>query len=184
MKSDLADMVTAYDLSRATLRTIRMNLFWAFFYNMTGVPVAAGLLYPAFGLTLNPMMAAAAMSLSSVFVVVNALRLNLFRKSALPEQADSPGADNVCSLGGTPCISERKETDMTSTGEMKIMHIAGMSCGHCKASVEKALNALPGVRAEVDLANGQASITSDGRIPDAQLAQAVTDAGFEVRDIA
>ena len=85
IKSDLADAVTAYDLSRATLANIKMNLFWAFFYNLAGIPIAAGLFFPAFGLTLNPMLAAGAMSLSSLFVVGNALRLNLFRKKPLPQ---------------------------------------------------------------------------------------------------
>lgn len=85
MKSSLSDAVTAYDLSRATLRNIKMNLFWAFFYNSVGIPIAAGLLYPALGLTLNPMIGAAAMSLSSVFVVTNALRLNLFKPAQIKE---------------------------------------------------------------------------------------------------
>lgn len=85
MKSSLSDAVTAYDLSRATLRNIKMNLFWAFFYNSVGIPITAGLLYPALGLTLNPMIGAAAMSLSSVFVVTNALRLNLFKPAQIKE---------------------------------------------------------------------------------------------------
>lgn len=85
MKSNLSDAVTAYDLSRATLRNIKMNLFWAFFYNSVGIPIAAGLLYPTLGLTLNPMIGAAAMSLSSVFVVTNALRLNLFKPAQMRE---------------------------------------------------------------------------------------------------
>jgi cation transport ATPase len=140
-----------------------MNLFWAFLYNMIVIPVAAGLLYPAFGLTLNPMMAAAAMSLSSVFVVVNALRLNRFEKSVLPE---------------IPPVSERKEIPMSST---KILGIEGMNCGHCKASVEKALNALPCVRAEVDLARKEARIVSDGQVSGDMMAQVVRDAGFEVK---
>ncbi|NLC24630.1 MAG: heavy metal translocating P-type ATPase, partial [Oxalobacter sp.] len=184
MKSDLADTVTAYDLSRATLHTIRMNLFWAFFYNIIGIPVAAGLLYPAFGLTLNPMIAAAAMSLSSVFVVVNALRLNLFQKSALPDMpvsekgavTRSPQPEKTVAL-----ISERKEMRMSST---KTLSIEGMNCGHCKASVEKALNALPGVRAEVDLEKKEARVVSDGQVSGEEMAKAVTDAGFEVKGVA
>lgn len=184
MKSDLADTVTAYDLSRATLFTIRMNLFWAFFYNIIGIPVAAGVLYPAFGLTLNPMIAAAAMSLSSVFVVVNALRLNLFQKSALPDMAvPEKGAVILSPQPGktVALISERKEMHMSST---KTLSIEGMNCGHCKASVEKALNALPGVRAEVDLEKKEARVVSDGQVSGEQMAKAVTDAGFDVKGVA
>lgn len=186
MKSDIADTVTAYDLSRATLRTIRMNLFWAFFYNMMGIPVAAGLFYPVFGLTLNPMIAAAAMSLSSVFVVVNALRLNLFQKSPLPDMPllEKNGLITPSgNLAPAPLISERKKMNMSSTGETKVLHIEGMNCGHCKASVEKALNALPGVKAEVDLGKKEARVISDGKVSGEQMTQAVTDAGFKVKDV-
>ncbi len=171
MKSDIADTVTAYDLSRATLGTIRMNLFWAFFYNIIGIPVAAGILYPVFGLTLNPMMAAAAMSLSSVFVVVNALRLNLFQKSAMP---DMPGA------GQGIYQQQGKEETMSLTHKISI---EGMNCGHCKASVEKALNALPGVKAEVDLEKMEARVVSEGEVSAAQMSEAVTAAGFEVKGV-
>lgn len=186
MKSDIADIVTAYDLSRATLHNIRMNLFWAFFYNIIGIPVAAGLLYPAFGLTLNPMIAAAAMSLSSVFVVVNALRLNLFQKKTfplMPALAMGSNMDNNTISDKVPLTSDKKEMMMSSTNQTKIINIDGMSCGHCKASVEKALNALAGVTVEVDLENKQALVTTDGQVSSEQLAQAVRDAGYEVKSI-
>lgn len=184
VKSDLADMVAAYDLSCATLRTIRMNLFWAFAYNVAGIPIAAGILYPAFNLTLNPMIAAAAMSLSSVFVVVNALRLNLFRRrvltaAPLPElKGSAAGQDDRKPV--LPAL-ERKESNMSST---TVLYIEGMNCNHCKASVEKALNALPGVKAEVDLAKKEARVVSDGQVTADQLSKAVTDAGFELKGMA
>ncbi|MCM1129371.1 MAG: heavy metal translocating P-type ATPase [Alistipes senegalensis] len=184
VKSDLADMVAAYDLSRTTLKTVRMNLFWAFAYNVAGIPIAAGLLYPAFNLTLNPMIAAAAMSLSSVFVVVNALRLNLFHRRILP--GDLPGEDKTGRVGQDDILPslpvwKRKEFTMPST---TVLYIEGMNCAHCKASVEKALNALPGVKAEVDLAKKEARVVSDGQVTAEQMEEAVTTAGFELKGIA
>lgn len=174
IKSDLADAVTAVDLSRATLRNIKMNLFWAFFYNTIGIPVAAGALYPAFNILLNPMIAAAAMSLSSVFVVTNALRLNLFKAPQIrhikPTQPHTTGQAPVVNKAN---IKER-------TTMQKIINIEGMSCGHCSARVEKALNALPGVTATVNLEDKTATVNYDGAVSDAQLTQAVTEAGYEV----
>ena len=184
MKSDLSDAVTAYDLSRVTLRTIKTGLFWAFFYNIIGIPVAAGLLYPLFGLTLNPMIAAAAMSLSSVFVVVNALRLDRFQKSALPGMTvpKKPALTYQPQAGKTLApVSEERKMNMSST---RTLHIEGMNCGHCKAAVEKALNALPGVRAEVDLEKKEARVVSDGQVPSEEMTKVVTDAGFEVKGVA
>ncbi len=163
MKSDLADMVTAYDLSRRTLRTIRQNLFWAFFYNVIGIPIAAGLFYPAFGLVLSPMLGAAAMSLSSLFVVGNALRLNLFKPKTITAIAN---------------------TEIKEAASMeKSIQIEGMSCGHCAARVEKALNALPGVSATVSLEEKRATLHSDGQVSDQQLRDAVTEAGYEATEI-
>lgn len=184
VKSDLADMVAAYDLSCATLRTVKVNLFWAFAYNVAGIPIAAGILYPAFNLTLNPMIAAAAMSLSSVFVVVHALRLNLFKRRVLPadplqvSQSAGAGQDNK-----KPVLPVWKREEFTMSSAT-VLYIEGMNCAHCKASVEKALNALPGVKAEVDLAKKEAHVVSDGRVTVEQMGQAVTNAGFELKGMA
>lgn len=183
-RSDLADMVAAYDLSCATLRTVRMNLFWAFAYNVAGIPIAAGILYPAFGLTLNPMIASAAMSLSSVFVVVNALRLNLFRRQILSPGPLLKSQGNETRQNNAKPVSpvwKKEESNMPST---TVLYIEGMNCAHCKASVEKALNALPGVKAEVDLAKKEAHVVSDGQVTAEQMGQAVTAAGFELKGIA
>ena len=170
MRSSLMDIVDAMELSRATLRNIRQNLFWAFFYNTVGIPVAAGVLYPAFGITLNPMIAAAAMSLSSVCVVSNALRLRGWKgrqSAAKPaETVHNTDNDNI------------KEADGMNT---KTITIKGMMCNHCVAHVEKALTALEGETAKVDLASGTAVVT--GPASDEALTKAVTDAGYEVVDI-
>ncbi len=153
MKNDLRDVVTAIRLSRAVIRNIRQNLFWAFFYNCLGIPLAAGVFYPLLGLRLSPMIGAAAMSLSSVFVVTNALRLRRFHKTSKKE----------------------KKVMVTLT-------IEGMMCDHCRKRVEDTLNALPGVRATVDLGKKQAIIDADAT-PAEVLAKAVTDAGYTVTAI-
>ena len=158
MKSTLRDVVTAVELSGAVLRNIRQNLFWAFFYNAIGIPVAAGVLYPAFGLTLNPMIAAAAMSLSSVCVVGNALRL---RRCHTAEH-----------------ITHKEEVTVTKT-----MTIEGMMCTHCSGRVESALNAIDGVSAKVDLEKKTAAVTLSADVADEVLRRAVTDAGYEVVSI-
>ena len=158
MKSTLRDVVTAVELSGAVLRNIRQNLFWAFFYNAIGIPVAAGILYPAFGITLNPMIAAAAMSLSSVCVVSNALRLRRYRT--------------------TEYNTHKEETTMTKT-----MKIEGMMCMHCSARVESVLNAIEGVSAKVDLEKKCAVVTLNAEVSDEVLRKAVTDAGYEVVSI-
>lgn len=174
MKSDLWDLVNALRLSKATLRTIWQNLFWAFFYNSIGIPVAAGVFY-SLGLLLNPMLGAAAMSLSSVCVVANALRLNLFAAQASDGLVHSQTTQGIQLDVST--IS-KGETTMNKT-----ILIEGMMCGHCKAHVEKALNALPGVTAVVDLDNKCAQVTLAQPVEDAVLTQAVTDAGYEVKGI-
>ena len=158
MKSTLRDVVTAVELSGAVLRNIRQNLFWAFFYNAIGIPVAAGVLYPAFGITLNPMIAAAAMSLSSVCVVGNALRLRRYHTA---EQ-----------------FTHKEEATMTKT-----MTIEGMMCTHCSGRVESALNAIDGVSAKVDLEKKTAAVTLSADVSDEVLRKAVTDAGYEVVSI-
>ena len=172
MKSDLWDLVNALRLSGATIRNIRENLFWAFFYNSIGIPVAMGL-FVGFGLVLNPMIAAAAMSLSSVCVVSNALRLNLFRsletQEPVQETTQSEGIQMNVTIGGNTMN--------------KVIKIEGMMCGHCKAHVEKALNALDGVSAVVDLENKCANVTLTADVQDDVLKQAVQDAGYKVVEI-
>lgn len=175
MRSSLMDIVDAAALSRATLRNIRQNLFWAFFYNSIGIPVAAGVLYPALGITLNPMIAAAAMSLSSVCVVSNALRLRGWKGSAPVRRGETPA--NTQSEPAAPAAQHNEEEPTMK----KALSIEGMMCAHCAAHVEKALNALPGVTAAVDLAGSSAVVTGD--VSDEALKKAVADAGYTVTDI-
>lgn len=162
MRSSLWDIVSAIHLSRAVIRNIRQNLFWAFFYNAIGIPVAAGVLYPAFGITLNPMIAAAAMSFSSVCVVGNTLRLQKWKPPICPRK---------------PNNTEHKE----EANMQKVMTIEGMMCTHCSGRVESALNALPGVKAEVNLEKKTATVT--GKADEIALRKAVEDAGYTVVDI-
>ena len=173
MKSSLMDIADAAALSRATLRNIRQNLFWAFFYNSVGIPVAAGVLYPAFGITLNPMIAAAAMSLSSVCVVSNALRLRGWRGRRREETPTAKEPQPVQNINNN-------ESSKEDTAMKKTITIKGMMCAHCVSHVEKALTAL-GVQADVDLASGTAVVT--GNASDEALKKAVTDAGYEVVEI-
>lgn len=173
MKNSLMDVADAVSLSRATLRNIRQNLFWAFFYNSVGIPVAAGALYPAWGLTLNPMLAAAAMSLSSVCVVGNALRLRSWKSGEAAAKTVAKPSQPVYDT----CNQCSKEADTMSK---KTVTIKGMMCAHCVSHVEKALTAL-GVQADVDLATGTAVVTGD--VSDDALRKAITDAGYEVVDI-
>ena len=175
MRSSLMDIVDAAALSRATLRNIRQNLFWAFFYNSIGIPVAAGVLYPALGITLNPMIAAAAMSLSSVCVVSNALRLRGWKGSAPAGRGEAPA--NTQSEPAAPAAQHNEEEPTMK----KTLSIEGMMCAHCAAHVEKALNALPGVTAAVDLAGSSAVVTGD--VSDEALKKAVADASYTVTDI-
>ena len=166
MKSRLSDVPAAIRLSRATLRNIHQNLFWAFFYNTIGVPLAAGLFIPL-GLTLNPMFGAAAMSLSSFCVVSNALRLNLF-------DIRDAGRDKKVRV---------KHKEEAKTME-KTMKIEGMMCGHCEARVKKALEALPEVAAAVvSHESGTAVVTLSGEISDAALKKAVEDQDYQVTGI-
>lgn len=160
MHSDPMDAANAIRLSRQTVKNIRENLFWAFFYNALGIPVAAGALYPAFGITLNPMIAAAAMSVSSVFVVTNALRLRRVKLQTAIQPANT-----------APVLKKEEKTVIT-------MKIEGMMCMHCQARVKKALEAIPGVNAEVDLEKNEARV--EGCADVEALRKAVTDAGYEV----
>ena len=184
MHSSLMDIVDAAALSRATLRNIRQNLFWAFFYNAIGIPVAAGVLYPALQLTLDPMLAAAAMSLSSVCVVSNALRLRGWKAAptdshvSLDKSADLTDNDTVHTDHTNTAASAAQQEEPTM---QKTLTIEGMMCAHCAAHVEKALNALPGVTAVVDLAAKTAVVTGDAG--DEALKKAVDDAGYQVTDI-
>ena len=175
MKSSLLDIPAAMDLSRAVLRNIKQNLFWAFFYNSIGIPVAAGVLYPAVHLTLNPMLAAAAMSLSSVCVVSNALRLRGWKP---PFFADQP-APTAPLPESAVFQSQGKEENTVN----KTIHIYGMMCTHCTGRVEKALNDLPGVEATVDLDSKSAAVTCTPDVSDDTLRQAVEDAGYHVTGI-
>ncbi|MBC5660857.1 heavy metal translocating P-type ATPase [Anaerosacchariphilus sp. NSJ-68] len=169
MKSRLSDVPAAIRLSRATLRNIHENLFWAFFYNVIGIPLAAGVWIPLFGWKLNPMFGAAAMSLSSFCVVTNALRLNLFKMhDASKDKKIKAKADN-----------KKEETTMTKT-----MKIEGMMCGHCEAAVKKALEAVAGVEAaEVSHEAGTAVVTLNAEVADDVLKKAVEDKDYKVTGI-
>lgn len=175
MKSSLLDIPSAMDLSRAVLRNIKQNLFWAFFYNSIGIPVAAGVLYPALHLTLNPMLAAAAMSLSSVCVVSNALRLRGWKP---PVFSDHPVP--TAPLPESAVFQSQGKEENTVN---KTIHIDGMMCAHCTGRVEKALNDLPGVEATVDLDSKSAAVTCTPDVSDDTLRQAVEDAGYHVTGI-
>ena len=176
MKSDLMDVAAAVELSRATIRNIKQNLFWAFFYNSLGIPLAAGVFYYALHWQLNPMFAAAAMSLSSVTVVTNALRLRFFKSRFRSETPVEPACNGTCPL-------ELK--DKTNQGGNKTMNktmkIEGMMCAHCTGRVEKALSAIDGVSAvEMSLEGKSATLTLSKDVDNQVLTAAVTEAGYEV----
>ena len=172
MKSRLSDVVEAIELSRATLRNIRENLFWAFIYNAVGIPIAAGV-FASQGLTLSPMLGALAMSLSSFSVVTNALRLRFFR----PKLAGSDAALLSEPQSAAPAAKEKKMSQKT-------IHIEGMHCSHCTSAVEKALRALPGIDAvEVSLEKKSAVVEADLFVTDEMLKATVEGAGFKVTGI-
>ena len=175
-KSDLLDAASAVELSRATIRNIKENLFWAFFYNSLGIPLAAGVFYTTLHWQLNPMFAAAAMSLSSVCVVTNALRLRFFKsKFKSPPTEERSAREGACPL-------EIKETEQGGTETMnKTMIIEGMMCGHCTGRVEKALSAIDGVdKVEMSLEDKSAVLSLSKEVDDKVLTDAVTEAGYEV----
>jgi Cu+-exporting ATPase len=176
MKSDLMDAVTALKLSRAVIRNIRQNLFWAFFYNVLGIPLAAGVFYLFWGWKLNPLFASAAMSLSSLFVVTNALRLNLFKPERLG-RTEPAGAQKI--KGGAECIPLQLTEESKGVSHMKaLIKIEGMSCNNCRKHAEAGLNALPGVQAQVDLESATATVKADRELSKEELVQAVSDAGY------
>jgi Cu2+-exporting ATPase len=173
MKSRLSDVPAAIRLSRAALRNIHENLFWAFIYNVLGIPLAAGVFIPWFGWQLNPMFAAAAMSLSSFCVVTNALRLNLFR--LYDPSHDQKRKKNPVGKHR----NKKEEKEMTRT-----MKIEGMMCGHCEAAVKKALEALPQVQeAVVSHETGTAEVTLRAEVENTVLKQAVEAKDYKVLDI-
>ncbi|MDD4569677.1 MAG: heavy metal translocating P-type ATPase [Tepidanaerobacteraceae bacterium] len=172
IKSDLMDAVGAMELSRATIRNIKQNLFWAFFYNSLGIPIAAGVLYPVLGIKLTPMIGAAAMSLSSFFVVTNALRLRNFKPAVYKTDY---AAEKI--------LQNYKNIERGKEKMEKTLKIKGMMCNHCKMHVGKALNALDKVKAEVSLEDNSAKVSASKEISDEALKQAVKAAGYEVTSI-
>ena len=200
MKNDLRDAVTAMKLSRAVIRNIKENLFWAFLYNCIGIPLAAGVLYPAFQIRLNPMFGAAAMSLSSIFVVGNALRLRGFKSGFTPLKKGAPEAARKeieithAAAEGEQCILKapaeqnnrqdvKQEKERTNT-MTKVISIEGMMCNHCTGTVQKALEAVEGVKVvtmSLEQKNATVELASD--VADEVLTKAVVDAGYEVKGI-
>ena len=206
MKDSLADVVTAIDLSKSVIRNIRMNLFWAFFYNVCGIPVAAGLLYPMFNIRLSPMIGAAAMSLSSVCVVTNALRLRFFKGRTLPSDTAEEQKKNETADSGTAQLrtaersaaDDNREPDKEAIKEVKeernggktpsgkgekemekVIEVEGMMCAHCQMHVQKALAAVEGViEAAVDLEAKKAVVKLSQEVSDETLMKAVEDAGY------
>ncbi|MEG1431913.1 heavy metal translocating P-type ATPase [Eubacterium sp.] len=181
MHSGLTDVSAAIRLSRSVIRNIKENLFWAFFYNVIGIPIAAGVLYPALGMRLSPMLGALAMSLSSVCVVLNALRLKGLKLkktsvAAAPKVQDAPEVKAVLQ-------SENNESTLKEELKMMTLKINGMNCMHCVGSVKAALEAIPGVQAIVDLDKGTAMVQAPGDVSPDRLKKAVADAGFTVTAI-
>lgn len=181
MKSRLTDAITAIRLSKAVIRNIKQNLFWAFFYNAVCIPLAAGVFYPAFGIRLNPMIGAAAMSMSSLFVVGNALRLRNFK------------AETVRSLRGNEETDGKEDSETNKHNETqnkedknmnKTMIIEGMMCGHCTGRVQKVLEAVEGVESvTMSLENKSAELVLNAEVADDTLKAVVTEAGYEVIEI-
>ena len=183
MNSKLSDVPAAIRLSRATLRNIHENLFWAFIYNIIGIPLAAGLFIP-FGLTLNPMFGAAAMSLSSFCVVSNALRLNLFDVHSTKHDRAAKNAASLPAVSAQPAAVANKESTKEDTAMKKTLKVEGMMCGHCEARVKKALEALPEVdEAVVSHEAGTAIVTLNAEVSDDVLKNAVEAQDYKVTGI-
>ena len=189
MKNDLLDAVGAVKLSKAVIRNIKENLFWAFFYNSIGIPLAAGVLYPLFQIKLNPMFGAAAMSLSSVCVVSNALRLRWVKlhdtKKTQSEPHQDVAASTIADINQHNALDNNIKSTNNDKGESTMtttISIEGMMCAHCQAHVEKALKEVAGVtEVTVSLENKNAVVTGDAYVE--ALKQAVVDAGYEVTDV-
>lgn len=189
MKNDLLDAVGAVKLSKAVIRNIKENLFWAFFYNSIGIPLAAGVLYPLFQIKLNPMFGAAAMSLSSVCVVSNALRLRWVKlhdaKKTQSEPYQDVAASTIADINQHNALDNNIKSTNNDKGESTMtttISIEGMMCAHCQAHVEKALKEVAGVtEVAVSLENKNAVVTGDASVE--ALKQAVVDAGYEVTDV-
>lgn len=189
MKNDLLDAVGAVKLSKAVIRNIKENLFWAFFYNSIGIPLAAGVLYPLFQIKLNPMFGAAAMSLSSVCVVSNALRLRWVKlhdaKKTQSEPYQDVAASTIADINQHNALDNNIKSTNNDKGESTMtttISIEGMMCAHCQAHVEKALKEVAGVtEVTVSLENKNAVVTGDASVE--ALKQAVVDAGYEVTDV-
>ena len=175
MKNDLLDAVTAIHLSRAVIRNVKENLFWAFLYNTIGIPIAAGVFFSLWGWKLDPMFAAAAMSLSSVCVVSNALRLRFFKPHRSRQADPQPVLEKVQT---NDPITEKGEKSMKKT-----LKIDGMMCSHCTGRVSQVLNAIDGVSAEVSLEDKAAYLTLSADVADDVLIKAVTDAGYTVTEV-
>ena len=185
MKNDLLDVVTAISLSKAVIRNIKENLFWAFFYNVCGIPLAAGVFYTALGLKLSPMFGAAAMSLSSLFVVSNALRLRFFHVLKKPQKEEDGTVQTTEKINGQTGKKQIVNTSAEAVENkeemnMYTMKIEGMMCPHCQAAVTKALNGIEGVKAEVDLEKKEAYVEAADSVSKEELTKAVVDAGYEV----
>lgn len=185
MKSDLMDVAAAVQLSKKVMRNIKMNLFWAFFYNMVGIPLAAGVFFVLLGWKLNPMFAAAAMSLSSVCVVTNALRLKFFRPKYMAEDSWIKTVEKRPDGIALPEHKEQKKERLEFEGGedetmKKIVHVEGMHCEHCSASVEKALEKVLGVeKVKVDLEKKIAVVSMKEEVADSLLTDAIAQAGFQ-----
>lgn len=182
MKNDLLDAVTAIRLSKAVIRNIKENLFWAFFYNSVGIPLAAGVFYSLLNWKLNPMFGAAAMSLSSVCVVSNALRLKMFQVNyKKTESSKEQERKEDLELLEEQTINDRRKKEMEE--KKVIIHIEGMSCGHCTGAVTKALNAIDGVSAEVSLEDKAAYVTLTQEVDQETLKKAIEAIDFKVTKI-
>ena len=195
IKNDLLDVVSAIDLSKATINNIKMNLFWAFFYNAIGIPVAAGVFFSSFGFKLNPMIGALAMSFSSVCVVTNALRLRNFKPKFLKRLKkenlldkyyieNKNDKDNIINNKTTEENKNKESGDKSMSEFVKEVSIEGMSCNHCKMSVEKAVGNIKGVTSvEVSLENKNAIVKSNVEIDEEKIKNAIEEEGFKVVDI-